>query len=313
MNLIDKVAVCSRSFSANRELRAELLSRYKYVRFNDEGKSLQGDELKNFLSNCSKAIIGLEVLDSNILKELPKLEVVSKYGVGIDMIDLTAFERHGIRLGWKAGVNKRSVSELVIALSLSLLRNICVANYEVKTGRWNQFKGNLLSGKTFGIIGFGNIGRDLSKLLRPFKCKILVYDKYEIDNFCHDSPIKQTNLNLLLKNSDIVSLHTPLTSQTENFIGERELALMKKNAILINTSRGNLVDEIALLNYLKSGSIGGAALDVFSEEPPGKNALLDLKNFICTPHIAGTTKETIFEMGMAAIDGLDNAKSIGKL
>jgi len=308
MNIKDKVAVCSRSLSANKALRTELLSRYRHVKFNDDGLSLSGAELKEFIFDCSKVIIGLEIIDSDMLLELPNLEVVSKYGVGIDMIDTTAFAREGIRLGWTGGVNKRSVSEMVVLFALALLRDLCIANYQVKSGVWNQFKGNLLSGKTVGIVGFGNIGKDLSLLLNAFDCDILVYDKYSIE-FPADIPkLKRVSFEELLEKSDIVSLHTPLTPDTKNLIGARELALMKKSAYLINTSRGGLVNEAALYEGLSAGQIAGAAFDVFGQEPPKDSALLTLDKFICSPHMAGTSEETIIAMGMAAIDGLDSNK-----
>ena len=305
MNVKDKVAVCSRSLSANKLLRAELLSRYQHVKFNDEGLSLAGDELKEFIFGCSKVIVGLEVIDSDMLHDLPNLEVVSKYGVGIDMIDTVAFAREGIRLGWTGGVNKRSVSEMVILFALALSRNICTANNEVKSGIWNQFKGNLLTGKTVGIVGFGNIGKDLSLLLQPFNCKILVYEKLDAAFIGDNYNQNQVSLKELLEKSDIVSLHTPLNSDTRNLIGARELETMKDSAYLINTSRGGLVDEAALCSALQSSQIAGAAFDVFNQEPPENSTLLSLSNFICSPHMAGTSIETILAMGMAAIDGLD--------
>lgn len=308
MNVKDKVAVCSRSLSANKVLRAELLSRYQHVKFNDQGLSLKGDALKEFIFDCSKVIVGLEIIDSEMLLQLPNLKVVSKYGVGIDMIDTRAFARQGIRLGWTGGVNKRSVSEIVVLFSLALSRHLCIANSEVKTGIWNQFKGNLLTGKTVGIVGFGNIGNDLSCLLQPFNCNILIYDKLDIKLPTDVPNLSRVSFEELLCQSDIVSLHTPLNSETQNMIGVRELAAMKESAFLINTSRGGLVDESALCVALQSGEIAGAAFDVFSQEPPENTALLSLSNFISTPHMAGTSVETILAMGMAAIDGLDNNK-----
>ena len=308
MNIKDKVAVCSRSLSANKVLRAELLSRYQHVKFNDAGLSLAGDELKEFVCDSSKVIVGLEIIDSEMLLQLPNLKVVSKYGVGIDMIDTAAFARQGIRLGWTGGVNKRAVSEMVVLFSLALSRQLCIANSEVKSGIWNQFKGNLLTGKTVGIVGFGNIGKDLSCLLQPFNCNILIYDKLDIKLSADIPNLNRVSFEELLCQSDIVSLHTPLNSETENMIGARELAVMKESAFLINTSRGGLVDESALCVALQSGEIAAAAFDVFSQEPPENSTLLALSNFISTPHMAGTSVETILAMGMAAIDGLDNNK-----
>lgn len=305
MNVRDKVAVCSRSLSANKELRAMLSSRYRNVKFNDNGISLSGALLKEFIYDATKVIIGLENIDSDMLSDLPNLKVVSKYGVGIDMLDTEAFVKYGIRLGWTGGVNKRSVSETVILFSLALSRNLCSANNEVKSGIWKQNKGTLLTNKIFGIVGFGNIGKDLSELLEVFNCEIIIYDK-----FLKNMPLKMnyskvSDLDELLVKVDFLSLHIPLKIDTRNIIGKREFEIMKNSAYLINTSRGGLVDEKALYEALKTKEIAGAASDVFNNEPLKSSPLFQLENFISTPHMAGTTEETILAMGIAAIEGLD--------
>ncbi|MDC1035684.1 phosphoglycerate dehydrogenase [Alphaproteobacteria bacterium] len=305
MNVEDKVVVCSRSFSANKELCTELLSRYRQVKFNDKGFSLSGDILHEFIYDATKVIVGLENIDAQMLSNLPNLRVVSKYGVGIDMLDIAAFASKGIRLGWTGGINKRSVSETVVLFALALSRNLCVANNEVKSGVWSQIKGNLLTDKTFGIIGFGHVGRDLSLLLKPFNCKVMIYDKFLKELPSSQCNFKNSSFEDLLSRSDYISLHVPLNSETRNMIDATELKEMKSSAFLINTSRGGVINEGALFNALRSFQIAGAAFDVFDEEPPGSSPLLNLSNFISTPHMAGTAVETILEMGMAAIDGLD--------
>ena len=305
MNKQDKVAVCSRSFSKNEMLRKEILSKYKHVKFNDEGLSLVGDTLIEFLKGQNKVIIGLEKIDDSVLNQIPTLKVVSKYGVGIDMIDLPAMKKHQVRLGWKGGVNKRAVSELVICYAISVLRHVPIASTEVSEGIWQQHKGNLLTDKTFGIVGFGNIGRDVAELLEPFKCKILVYDIVEAHLSSESKRIECVSLEHLLKNSDLVSLHLPLNEHTAMIIDRSRLEMMQKHAILINLSRGGLVDELALKEALISKQIAGAAFDVFAEEPPQDTELLNCINLLATPHIGGLAKESIMAMGYAAIDGLD--------
>ena len=181
MNTIEKIAVCSRSFSKNQVLRRELLDRYKNVTFNDDGLQLQGDTLIKFLKGHQKAISALEIIDDYVLSQLPELNVISKYGVGTDMIDMIAMGKYGIKFGWTGGVNKRSVSELVISFAIALLRHVPASHREVLSGTWRQHIGSNLSGKTVGVIGCGHIGKDLIKLLQPFECSILVNDicKYE--------------------------------------------------------------------------------------------------------------------------------------
>src|ERR1700676_75393 len=171
INTQDRVAVCSRSFSSNPSLRAELLARYAQVTFNDAGLQLAGDSLVAFLKGHDKAITALEVVDNAILGRLPELKVIGKYGVGLDMIDLAAMRAHGKRLGWTAGVNRRSVSELVIASAISMLRHVPAAQREVLSGTWRQQVGGNLSGRTVGIVGCGHVGKDLVLLLRAFQCQ----------------------------------------------------------------------------------------------------------------------------------------------
>lgn len=301
----DSVAVTSRSFSKDLELRNELMKKYSEVKFNDEGLQLEGDDLISFLTGYDKAITSLERIDSHILSQLPKLKVISKYGVGIDMLDLDALRDYKVRLGWTAGVNKRSVSELVVCFAISMLRNVPLANNEVKSGLWNQHKGNLLTGKTFGIIGYGNIGRDLVELLQPFQCKILVQDILLTSETPLSKNASRASIEELLKSSDIVTLHVPLTKMTKNLINEEKISLMKKNSVLINLSRGGIVDELSLKIALKDKKIASAAFDVFFEEPPKDSELLNLPNFMSTPHIGGIAKESIRAMGYAAVEGLE--------
>jgi D-3-phosphoglycerate dehydrogenase len=232
--------------------------------------------------------------------------VISKYGVGLDSIDLDAMRTHGKRLGWTGGVNRRSVSELVIAFAISLLRQIPASNAEVRAGKWKQFVGGQLTGRTFGIVGVGHVGKDLVKLLKPFDCKILVNDIRNYRQFYADHGLKAVELDQLLSDSDIVSLHVPLDSSTSGMINARRLALMRHDSILVNVARGGLVDEKALKAMLKDSRIAGAAFDVFASEPPSDMELLGMPNFLATPHIGGSALEAILAMGRAAIDGLDN-------
>ena len=156
-----KVAVTSRSFSRNSILREELLQKYSNVKFNDEGLKIEGDMLVDYLKGCQKAITALEMIDEDLLSKLPELKVISKYGVGLDMIDMQAMQKHNVKLGWTGGVNRRSVSELVISFAIALLRHVPASHREVLSGTWRQHIGSHLSGRTVGIIGCGFVGQDL--------------------------------------------------------------------------------------------------------------------------------------------------------
>lgn len=305
MNKRDKVAVCSRSFSKNPILRAELQARYEHVSFNETGRQLEGDELVAFLRGHDKAITALERIDDRVLSDLPELKVIGKYGVGLDMIDLEAMRRHGKRLGWTSGVNKRSAAELTLAFAIVMLRHVPAASRAVLAGTWQQVMGGLLSGRTIGIIGCGNIGKDLVRLLQPFGCSILVNDIRDYRDFYSEYAIEAVSKEELLARADVVTLHVPLDDSTRGMLGAERLALMKPTSILINAARGGLVDEAALKKALVEKRIAAAAFDVFANEPPQDRELLQLPNFLATPHIGGSAEEAILAMGRAAIDGLE--------
>lgn len=305
MNNTDKVAVCSRSFSRHPILRAELLARYENVTFNETGQQLESSELIDFLKGHNKAITALETIDEDLLSALPELQAIGKYGVGLDMIDLEAMRRYGKRLGWISGVNRRSASELTLAFAIVMLRHVVEGNREILARGWQQFKGGLLSGRKVGIIGCGEIGKDLVRLLQPFKCSILVNDIREYSEFYAKFNLQKVSKRELLSSADVVTLHVPLDDSTRNMLSREQLSLMKPSAILINAARGGLVDELALKEMLKEKHLAAAAFDVFAQEPPVDYELLELPNFLATPHIGGSAEEAIIAMGRAAIDGLE--------
>ena len=299
------VAVCSRSFSRHPVLRNELLERNPGATFNDDGLKLDGEELVTFLRNHDKAITALEALDAALFAALPELTVFSKFGVGFDTIDLDAMAAAGVKLGWTGGTNKRSVSELVISFAVQLLRHTPQASAEVLDGGWAQHIGRQLCERTVGIVGCGHVGKDLGILLRAFGCKVLAHDLLDFPDYYAEHGIQPVDLEELLKEADVVTLHLPLDDTTRNIVSAERLALMKPDAILINAARGGLIDETALKSALKEGRLGAAALDVFATEPPDDCELLDLPNVIVTPHLGGSAEEALLAMGRAAIDGLD--------
>jgi len=306
-----RVAVTSRSFSRHPVLRAELLDRYPEVTFNDDGLSLGGSALVHYLSGHEKAIVALETLDAATLDALPDLHVVSKYGVGFDLLDLQTMARRGMRLGWTGGVNRRSVAELAIAFMIALLREIPAATAELRAGTWKNRIGRQLSDRTVGIVGCGHVGKDLVILLRAFGCRVIAHDILDFPDFYAAHDVTPVGLEDLLRDADVVTLHLPLDDTTRGILDRQRLALMKPDAVLINTARGGLVDETVLREMLESGRLAGAGFDVFAVEPPEDVALFDLPNFLATPHIGGSAAEAILAMGRAAIAGLDDARVPG--
>ena len=298
------VAVASRSFSRNPVLRQELLQRYPGSRFNDAGGVLSGDALVQFLRGHDKAITGLDVLDEALFRAVPELRLVSKYGVGLDMIDLDAARRHGVSVRWTPGVNRQAVAELAICFMIALCRSVVPLAHELGAGGWRHPGGRQLSSSTVGVVGCGHVGQQVARLCRAFGATVVAHDIRAYDDFYRDAGVTPVPLDTLLQQSDIATLHVPLDASTRGLIGARALGLMRRDALLINTARGGIVDEQALKEALVGNRLGGAAFDVFGVEPPDDRELLLLPNFIGTPHIGGGTREAVLAMGRAAIDGL---------
>ena len=303
-----RVAVASRSFSKHAVLRAELLARHPGAVFNDAGASLKGDALAGFLQGAEKAVLALEVVDDALLARVPGLKTISKFGVGLDSFDLAAMSRRGVKLAWTPGSNSRSVAELALLMALGLLRRLPEAQADLRAGTWRQPIGSTLSGKVFGLIGLGSVGRELVALLAPFGAKVLAHDPFADRAFASANGVALAALDELLAQSDVVSLHLPLSSATRGVINAARLSRMKPSAVLINTARGGLVDETSLLAALDAGRLAGAGLDCLAHEPPADARLTSHPKVLATPHVGGSTEEAILAMGRAAIAGLDAAR-----
>jgi len=303
---VTRVAVASHSFSKHPTLRLELLERYPIARFNDTGRPLTGDALVQFLRGHEKAITGLERLDAGVFRAVPELRIVSKYGVGLDMIDLEAARCSGVSVRWTPGVNRQAVAELTICFMIALCRGVVPLARDISAGGWDHPGGRQLSSAVVGILGCGHVGQAVARLCRAFGATVLAHDVRTYDGFYREYAVRPVSLESLLSASDIVTLHVPLDASTRGLIGRRELSLMKRSALLINTARGGIVDEQAVSRALAEGHLAGAAFDVFAEEPPRDPALLSLPNFVATPHIGGGTEEAVLAMGRAAIAGLDD-------
>ncbi|MDC0922787.1 NAD(P)-dependent oxidoreductase [Gammaproteobacteria bacterium] len=318
MNLLDTVVVTSRSFSKNEGLANALKAKYSKVIFNDSGATLRGQELIKFLSSADKAIIGIEEISAEVLQQLPKLKVISKYGVGINNLDIDSMTSKGVKLGFIPGVNKQSVAELALTLTLISLRKIHNNHIEIAKGIWSQEKGAELFGKTVGLLGFGNIGQKFASFLAPFDCKIIFFDEKvftneELLSIGKDINLKpdsiyQDKLIAVLDQADILSIHLPLLPETEDIISAKELSLLKPSISIINTARGGIVNESALHAFLSNNPHSFAAFDVYAEEPVLENPLFELSNFFGTSHRSSLTNEGINAMGLAAIAGLDDNK-----
>lgn len=306
-----RIAVAARSFNRNQQLRAELLARYPGATFSEDAEVLDGDKLIAFLRGHDHVIVGLERIDERVLSAVPELRVISKYGVGLDGLDIEAITRHGVRLGWAGGVNRRSVAELALSFAIALLHRVPECETALRRGEWNKQAGRQLTNKTVGLIGCGFVGQDLVRLLAPFECRVLAHDIRDYAEFYAANRVTPVDFDELLSSSDLVSLHVPLDASTRRMIGAAQLARMRPGTCIINTARGGLIDETALAAALENGHLAGAACDVFEIEPDANPRLLALPTFLGTPHIGGSALEAQLAMGRAAIDGLETARVPG--
>ena len=299
-----KVVVTPPAFCKSEYLKSKLSSLFPNTVYSQKNNYLSESELIGFLKNADAAIIGRDSITKATLEALPQLKIISKYGVGLDNLDIFSIKEKGVELAVTSGTNKRSVAELTLSFMLGLCHRTFIGAERIKRGEWIREGGHNLSGKTIGIMGCGNVGKEVVYLLKPFGCVILVCDIEDRSEFCRDQGVTESSIGSLIEKSDIVTLHVPLTDLTRNMIDESVLRKMQANAYLINTSRGAVVNASALHKALVSGEISGAALDVFCSEPPDDMAFLELPNLMVTPHIGGNSFEAVEAMGQAAIDNL---------
>jgi len=234
---------------------------------------------------------------ASIINNAPELKVVARPGVGTDNIDKEACKNKGIKVINTPEASATSVSELTIGLAISLLRYTFTTCNLLKSGDWakNKYTGRTIEGKVWGIIGFGGIGRRVANIVKAMNAQVIAYDPYIPEEQFQKYEVKRAiRLEDLLSVSDIVSLHVIMSDETKGMISAEAIQLMKKGSYLINTSRGKVIDQKALMQALVSGHLAGAALDVFETEPPNDKELICLDNLICTPHIGGSTEEAFF-------------------
>lgn len=303
-----KIVVTSPSFSKNKYLRDYLRSKLKnisVVKFNIEGEKLTGESLINFIDDYDVVISGLERFDKSIFLACPNLRVISKYGVGTDNINFEDCKKYNVKILTSSGINKLSVAEHTLTSLLYLAHNFGPSSRDLVEGRWIKNGGKQLSGKTVGIIGLGNIGKELTRLINPFNCRLIYTDPVRDLDFESTTNIEFFNLGSLLQHSDFITLHASLNEKSRGIIGFNEFKVMKSGVFVVNTARSELISQDALKAALNEpGKIGGIAIDVFHNEPFVEEYLLTNKYVLPTPHIAGNTEEAVKSMGKAAVDNL---------
>ncbi|GAH61232.1 unnamed protein product, partial [marine sediment metagenome] len=261
-------------------------------------------EMLKLIKDVDGIIIGIDELSAEIIEEADELKVISKYGTGLDNIDINMATNKEIIVTSTPTANVDAVADLAFGLILSLTRRIPEADKKTKSGKWKKIIGKSVWEKTIGIIGLGKIGRQVVRRAKGFETNILVFDIVKDKKFAQKYGIKYVNLEKLLRKSDYITIHIPLNDATRNMISYEELEKMKKDAFLINTSRGGIVDEEALYDALKNNKLRGAALDVYTNEPLRESPLKELDNVIMTPHIGAYTEEAIENMSIQAAQNL---------
>lgn len=272
--------------------------------FNQAGRPLTGAELKVLLKDCDGYIAGVDKIDAEALSNCPNLKVISRYGVGTDGVDLAAASVRGIKVTNTPGANSEAVGELAFAMILALARDIPYLDARTRKGEWVRSTGMELSGKTIAILGLGAIGKVVARCAAGFNMNVIAYDPYINTDYCSAHHITSVSLDEAFKKADVISLHLPLLPATKHLIDADAFAKMKQGVILINASRGGIIDEADAYMALKSGRLGGLGLDAFEEEPPKNSVLFEFSNVIATPHTGAHTKEATDNMAKMAIDNL---------
>jgi len=301
----DRVLVTPRSFATTSEEPMRVLdsSGCEVLRLERHRSGQVTEEMMiTALRNIDGIIVGVEPLSAAVIECAIALRVISKYGVGMDNIGVEAARARGIALGWTPEANSNAVAELTLGLIFALARHIPRAANVVRAGEFPRMTGIELRGRTLGLIGLGRIGRRVAHGAAGLGMRVIAYDPYLARP--PEDDVELVGLQDLCAKADFVSLHLPLTTETAGMIGAETLSWMKPGALLINTTRGGVVDEDALYQTLKAGHLGGAAIDCFAHEPPISSPLLELENVIGTPHMGSHTDEAIARMGLMAAENV---------
>lgn len=301
-----KVLVTPTSFCKpqNDMAREKLEAFADEVVYNEYGRPLKLHEVKEMLDGCDGYIAGLDYITAEALDDADSLKAISRYGAGVDRVDLSATKAKGITVTNTPGTNAVAVCELAFALMLSLARAVPRLDNAVKNGRWPRNNGVELRGKTLGIVGLGAIGKNLAVRAKAFGMSVIAYDPYFDEAFAQSNDVKKRELGELIMQSDFISLHVPLNEHTRHMIGAKQIETMKDGAFVINTARGGLIDEAAAAQAIGNGKLGGVGLDAYEVEPVTDSPLMGLENVVMMPHTGAHTNEAIGAMGMMAVNNL---------
>jgi D-3-phosphoglycerate dehydrogenase len=265
---------------------------------NEFGRPMTFDELKTRVGDVDAVVVGVDTWNEDVFRLAPRLKAMSRFGVGVDNIDVETARRFGIKVTNAAGANANAVAELTVGLLLSAMRAIPLLHQSARAGRWDRFVGEELSGRTVGLLGFGNIAQKVARKLSGFEVEVIAYDKYPNLEAAGRLGVKMVPADDVLGRSDVVCLLLPSLKETYHFMNADRFARMKTGAYFVNTARGALVDEQALAAALESGQVRAAAIDVYEVEPvKAGNPLLSIDTIVTTPHTAAETYEVYRAVG----------------
>jgi D-3-phosphoglycerate dehydrogenase len=288
-----------------------VLERYPDAKMWDGPRITDEDLLIEFLQGCDAAIVGFEPITDRVLAALPGLQVLAKYGAGCEKIDFDALKRHGKRFGYTFGVNRLAVAELALSFMIAALRWVTPLNHAMRAGERPAMRnGRLLTGRTVGIHGCGNIGKEVVRLLKPFGCTVIACDIRDYPEFYRANDVTPVGLDALLERAEVLTLHLPKTRLTRGLYSRALLERLRPDCVLVNTCRGEIVDEDALADRLEAGKLAAACFDVFAVEPAIDDRLLGNPNMLATPHIGASTEETRIMMVNAALRGLEENEPV---
>ena len=299
--ITNKIFVIEPMFSKNPLLKKELKKYFRNIVFNY--KKITTPSLINKIKEAEGIILGLQTFDKQVINAASKLKILAKFGVGMDNVDIQECKKKKITIKRAINCNSISVAELVVSNCINIQRNINENYLHLKNKYWKKFEGEEIYKKKIGIIGLGACGKEVAKRLKAFDCEILINDIKVDKKFCKKYALKSVSLKKILTECEIITIHVPLTDKTHNLISIKELKLMKKNTILINTARGQVINFKSLKKILQTKRIR-LFIDAFASEPLGRDNILNKKNSIFTPHIGGTTVESKLRIGRKNIRDL---------
>lgn len=300
-----KVLTTPRSYGkTNPEFFDMLASKGIEVVKNETGGILDKETIKALIADCDGVILGVDPMDAEVIAAAPKLKAIAKYGVGVDNIDMDAAKARGIAVSRAVGANSEAVADYAMALILAVARKTVTIDSRCRQGDWKKITTRDVSHATLGLLGFGAIGKNVARRAQGFGMTVLAHDPYWDEVYAAANGITRATPEEIYDRCDVISLHLPLLPETKNFIGAAELNRMKKDVILVNTARGGLIDETALLDALETGSIYGAGIDAFAEEPPEDPRWMTLENVVLGSHCAASTAGASYGMGLIATENL---------